>query len=149
MFDWMDWGKNMGYTTNELAGVNPFMGYAGGIFFIIAAVLGIYMFTRVLQKKENDMFVTLLHFVAGATVFMMMVMQLIAGSASGDPMHPEEAGLLLEALLLSGIMLSLGGFIWRDRLNKKRTSMLIYAHVVGGLITGAVLTFALIELSEH
>jgi hypothetical protein len=107
------------------------------------------MFTRVLQKKENDMFVTLLHFVAGATVFMMMVMQLIAGSASGDPMHPEEAGLLLEALLLSGIMLSLGGFIWRDRLNKKRTSMLIYAHVVGGLITGAVLTFALIELSEH
>ncbi|ORU90670.1 MAG: hypothetical protein A6F71_06855 [Cycloclasticus sp. symbiont of Poecilosclerida sp. M] len=149
MLDWMDWGKNMGYTTNELAGVNPFMGYAGGVFFVIAALLGLYMLTGVIRKKENDMLVTLLHVVAGATVFMMMVMQLIAGSASGDPMHPDEAGMLLEALMLSGVMLTLGGFIWRDRLRMKRSLMLIYSHAVGGLVTGVVLTMALIELSEH
>jgi len=148
MFDWWDWGHSMEITTNELAGVNPFMGYAGGVFFVIAALMGVYMLTRVLQKKENDMFVTLLHFVSGATVFMMMVMQIIAGSASGDPMQPEEAGLLPQALLLSGVMLILGGVIWRDRLRKKRSLMLIYSHVAVGLVTGGVLVIALLELSE-
>jgi hypothetical protein len=106
------------------------------------------MFTRVLQKKENDMFITLVHFVAGATVFMMIVMQLIAGSASGDPMHPDESGLLPRALLLAGLMLVLGGFIWKERLSNNRPAMLVYAHVVVGLVTGGVLFFALMDLSE-
>jgi hypothetical protein len=148
MFDWLDWGHNMRITTNELAGVNPFMGNAAGVFFIIAAVLGAYMFTRVLQKKENDMFITLLHFVAGATVFMMLIMQLIAGSASGDPMHPSESGMLPQALLLAGLMLVLGGFIWRERLRSNRPAMLVYAHVAVGLLTGGVLLISLMELSD-
>lgn len=148
MFDWWDWGHSMEKTTDALAGINPFMGYAGGIFFIIGAVLGLYMLVQVIKKKENDMFITLLHFVSGATVFMMIVMQLIAGSASGDPMHPSESGSLPQALLLAGVMLAVGGFIWRNRLNNKRSVMLIYAHVVGGIITGTVLTIALLELSE-
>ncbi|PHS73383.1 MAG: hypothetical protein COB22_01440 [Cycloclasticus sp.] len=148
MFDFLDWGHNMGYTTNELAGVNPFMGYAAGVFFVLAALMGVYMLTRVLQKKENDMFLTLLHFVAGATVFALLIMQLIAGSASGDPMQPEESGLLPQALLLSGVMLIVGGFIWRQRLRNNRKVMLIYAHVVGGLITGTVLLISLMELHE-
>ncbi len=148
MFDWLDWGHSMEITTNELAGVNPFMGYAGGIFFVIAALIGVYMLIKVMQKKENDMFVTLLHFVSGATVFMMMVMQLIAGSASGDPMQPGESGWLPQALLLSGVMLVLGGVIWRDRLRQKRSLMLIYSHVVMGLVTGGVLALALLDLSD-
>ncbi|HIG78496.1 MAG TPA: hypothetical protein EYQ47_00470 [Cycloclasticus sp.] len=148
MFDWLDWGHNMRITTNELAGVNPFMGNAAGVFFVIAAVLGAYMFTRVLQKKENDMFITLLHFVAGATVFMMLVMQLIAGSASGDPMDPSESGMLPQALLLAGLMLILGGFIWRERLRSNRPAMLVYAHVAVGLLTGGVLLISLMELSD-
>lgn len=148
MFDWLDWGHNMRITTNELAGVNPFMGNAAGVFFVIAAVLGAYMFTRVLQKKENDMFITLLHFVAGATVFMMLIMQLIAGNASGDPMHPSESGMLPQALLLAGLMLVLGGFIWRERLRSNRPAMLVYAHVAVGLLTGGVLLISLMELSD-
>ncbi|HIL93741.1 MAG TPA: hypothetical protein EYG47_02785 [Cycloclasticus sp.] len=148
MFDWLDWGHNMRITTNELAGVNPFMGNAAGVFFVIAAVLGAYMFTRVLQKKENDMFITLLHFVAGATVFMMLIMQLIAGSASGDPMDPSESGMLPQALLLAGLMLVLGGFIWRERLRSNRPAMLVYAHVAVGLLTGGVLLISLMELSD-
>ncbi|HIL93244.1 MAG TPA: hypothetical protein EYG47_00210 [Cycloclasticus sp.] len=148
MFDWLDWGHNMRITTNELAGVNPFMGNAAGVFFVIAAVLGAYMFTRVLQKKENDMFITLLHFDAGATVFMMLVMQLIAGSASGDPMDPSESGMLPQALLLAGLMLILGGFIWRERLRSNRPAMLVYAHVAVGLLTGGVLLISLMELSD-
>jgi CHASE2 domain-containing sensor protein len=106
------------------------------------------MFTRVLQKKENDMFITLLHFVAGATVFMMLVMQLIAGSASGDPMDPSESGMLPQALLLAGLMLILGGFIWRERLRSNRPAMLVYAHVAVGLLTGGVLLISLMELSD-
>ena len=148
MFDWLDWGHSMEITTNELAGVNPFMGYAGGVFFVIAALIGAYMLTKVIQKKENGMFVTLLHFVSGATVFMMMVMQLVAGSASGDPMQPVESGWLPQALLLSGVMLVLGGVIWRDRLRQKRSLILIYSHVAMGLVTGGVLTLALLDLSE-
>ncbi|ORU91699.1 MAG: hypothetical protein A6F72_02865 [Cycloclasticus sp. symbiont of Poecilosclerida sp. N] len=148
MFDWLDWGNNMRITTNELAGVNSFMGNAAGVFFVIAAILGVYMLTRVLQKKENDMFITLLHFVAGATVFMMLVMQLIAGSASGDPMSPEESGILPSALLLASLMLVLGGFIWKARLSQSRPVMLVYAHVTVGVITGGVLYFALIELAS-
>jgi len=148
MFDWWDWGYSMEKTTNELAGINPFMGYAGGIFFIMAALLGFYMLVQVIQKKENGMFITLLHFTCGATVFMMMVMQLVAGSASGDPMHPEESGMLPRALLLSGVMLVLGGVIWRNRLRESRSTMLIYSHVAVGFVTAGVLGYALLELSE-
>lgn len=53
MFDFLDWGHNMAITTNELAGVNLFMGYAAAIFFVIAALLGVYMLTRVIQKKKT------------------------------------------------------------------------------------------------
>ncbi|ORU93678.1 MAG: hypothetical protein A6F70_06330 [Cycloclasticus sp. symbiont of Bathymodiolus heckerae] len=148
MFDWWDWGYSMEKTTDALAGINPFMGYAGGVFFVLAALMGIYMFTQVLQKKENGMFITLLHFASGATVFMMLVMQLVAGSASGDPMHPHESGLLPQALWLSLVMLCLGGFIWRNRLRKNRSAMLIYSHVFVGLVTGGVLGYALLELSD-
>ncbi|PCH84286.1 MAG: hypothetical protein COB26_08205 [Piscirickettsiaceae bacterium] len=146
MFDFLDWGHNMAITTNELAGVNLFMGYAAAIFFVIAALLGVYMLTRVIQKKENDMFITLLHFVAGATVFMMIMMQLVAGSASGDPMHPDESGFLPQVLMLSGVMLILGGFIWRQRLRERRKVMLIYSHVAVGLLTGGLLFLSLVEL---
>lgn len=146
MFDFLDWGPRMEITTNELAGVNPFMAYAAGVFFVLAALMGGYMLYRVMQKKENDMFLTLLHFVSGATVFALLMMQLVAGSASGDPMSPEESGMLLRALLLSGMMLLLGGFIWRQRLRKKRWTGLIYAHVLTGLLTAYVLFTALLEL---
>ena len=148
MFDWLDWGSNMAITTNELAGVNPFMGYAAGIFFFIAAVLGVYMFLRVLKKKENELLVTLFHFVSGATVFALLIMQLIAGSASGDPMQPHEAGTLLEALVLAGVTLTLGGFVWRQRLRKNRSLKLIYVHVVVALVAGGVLYYSLIELGN-
>lgn len=148
MFDFLDWGHNMAITTNELAGINPFMGYAAGIFFVLAALMGVYMLIRVIQKKENDMFLTLLHFVAGATVFASLMMQLVAGSASGDPMDPSESGLLLQALLLAGVMLGLGGFVWRQRLRNNRSVMLIYTHAAVGLLTGGVLLIALLELHE-
>ncbi len=148
MFDFLDWGSNMAITTNELAGVNPFMGTGAGISFIIAALLGVYMFIRVIKKKENDVLVTLLHFVAGAGVFAMMMMQLVAGSASGDPMYPEESGSLPQALLMSAVMLALGGFIWRQRLRKNRSVRLIYAHVVFGLLTGAVLWISIFQMYE-
>ena len=146
MFDFLDWGNNMAITTNELAGVNPFMGYAAGIFFVLAALMGLYMFVRVLQKKENDMFLTLLHFVAGATVFALLIMQLVAGSASGDPMAPSEVGLLPTALLTVGGVLALGGFVWRNRLNQNRSVKLILVHVISALAAGTLLTIALIEL---
>lgn len=92
------------------------------------------------------MFITLLHFVAGATVFMMIMMQLVAGSASGDPMHPDESGFLPQVLMLSGVMLILGGFIWRQRLRERRKVMLIYSHVAVGLLTGGLLFLSLVEL---
>jgi len=146
MFDFLDWGRHMEMTTNELAGVNPFMAYGAGVFFVLAALMGGHMLYRVFQNKENDMFLTLLHFVSGATVFALLIMQLVAGSASGDPMSPEESGMLPRALLLSGMMLLLGGFIWRQRLRKKRWTGLIYAHVLTGLLTAYVLFAALLEL---
>lgn len=146
MFDFLDWGHNMGFTTNELAGVNLFMGYGAAVSFVIAALLGVYMLIRVIQKKENDMLLTLFHFVAGATVFALIMMQLVAGSASGDPMHPDESGFLPQSLLMALAMLGLGGFIWRQRLRMRRSHMLIYTHVVVGLLTGGLLFFSLVEL---
>ena len=146
MFDFLDWGKNMAITTNELAGVSPFLAYSAGVFFILAALMGVYMLRRVLQKKENDMFVTLLHFVAGATVFALLIMQLVAGNASGDAMHADEAGLLPAALLAVGVVLALGGFVWRNRLNKNRSTKLILVHATAALTAGGVLTLAILEL---
>jgi hypothetical protein len=78
----------------------------------------------------------------------MLIMQLIAGSASGDPMQPHEAGTLLESLILAGITLTLGGFIWRERLRKNRSLRLIYVHVSTALVTGGVLYYSLIELGN-
>ncbi len=31
MFDWWDWGHSMEKTTDALAGINHFMGYATGV----------------------------------------------------------------------------------------------------------------------
>ena len=148
MFDFLDWGSNMAITTNELAGVNPFMGTAAGIFFVLAALMGVYMLIRVIKKKENDLLVTLFHFVSGASVFALLMMQIVAGSASGDPMHPDESGLLPQALLMSAVMLALGGFIWRQRLRNNRSVKLIYAHVVVGLLTGALVWISIIQMYE-
>jgi len=148
MFDFLDWGSNMAITTNELAGVNPFMGTGAGISFVLAALLGVYMLIRVIKKKENDLLVTLFHFVCGAGVFAMLMMQIVAGSASGDPMHPDESGLLPQALLMSVVMLALGGFIWRQRLRKNRSVKLIYTHVVAGLLTGVLLWISIFQMYE-
>lgn len=148
MFEFLDWGHNMQFTTNELAGVNPFMGYSAGVSYVVGAILGLYMLSRVLKKKENTVLVTLCHVAAGTLAFLALLMQLMAGNASGDTMRPDTIEGLPTGLLYIGITLGIGGFIWRDRLRHKRSLRLIIAHVSVAALSGFFLFTALIGLSK-
>ena len=46
-------------------------------------------------------------------VLLFLMLQRVSGSASGGSMQPCEPVMLPQALLLSGMMSLLGGFIWR------------------------------------
>ena len=103
--------------------------------FALAALLGMYLLTLVLQNKETPKFVTLLHGLFAATALVILIIY-----ACND--GPD----MLASIILF-VMAALGGFIlvYRDITAKKIPKWLALAHgllAVTGFVILLVKVFA-------